>query len=103
MDTIEDMAEGTRVGGLPRGGEDKWDRESPPKFGAKLRLWEWMGLQGDDVLTWGGEAEDEVPFELFVCLKFSLLGLDLLPVSMLSELLAEEAPLDRHIALSNEN
>jgi len=107
IDTMEDMADGTREGGLPRGGDDRCDRDSDPKLPGKARPDECggIGLTGDDDLILGGDAE-LVPFDED-CL-YSLEGLlllaevVLLPVSIVAEVLDGDAPLDRHIALSNE-
>jgi hypothetical protein len=67
METMEDMADGTRDGGLPRGGDDRWERadKAPnPEGKASPELCGGMGLllQGDEDLTWGGE-EEAVPLE----------------------------------------
>ena len=59
-----------------------------------------IGLQGDDDLMWGGGDADEVPLD--VEFEVGLLLDALLLVSIVSELVAEDAPLDRHIALPHE-
>ena len=108
MDTMEDMADGTREGGLPRWGDDRWDRERDPKLPGKASPEECeggIGLTGDEDLILGGDDE-EVPLDDDCLYSFEglllLAEVDLLPVSIVAEVLDGEAPLDRHIALSNE-
>ena len=104
---MEDMADGTRDGGLPRGGDDRWDRDRDPKLPGKASPDECggIGLTGDDDRILGGDAED-VPLDDDCLYSFEglllLAVVDLLPVSIVAEVLDGEAPLDRHIALSNE-